>query len=65
MTQLDDTERRLLRSNCIGYDINPELIEELVQLERDNERRLRRRGIFPALRGCIEDFTREKFSDSH
>ena len=65
MTLPDDTERRLLKSNCIGYDVSPELIEELIQLERDNERRLRRRGIFLALRGCIEDFTREKFSDSH
>ena len=65
MTQANDIEQRLLASVCIGTDIEPELIEELIELERDNERRLRRRGLFAALRGCIEDYIREQDSDSH
>ncbi len=65
MAQTNDLERRLLASACVGTDISPELIEELLELERDNERRLRRRGLSAALRGCIEEYTKEKISDLH
>jgi hypothetical protein len=65
MTQPNEIEHRLLTSVCIGTDIEPSLIEELIELERDNERRLRRRGLFAALRGCIEDYIRERDRDSH
>ena len=65
MTQISNIEHRLLVSACIGTSIDPSLIEELIDLERDNERRLRRRGLFAALRGCIEDYTREQDFDSH
>ena len=65
MTQPNDLERRILASACVGTDISPELIEELLELERDNERRLRRRGLSAALRGSIEDFMRDRSSDSH
>ena len=65
MSQRDSLEHRLLVSACIGTNINPSLIEELIDLERDNERRLRRRGLFAALRGCIEEYTREQEFDPH
>ena len=58
-------ENTLLASACVGTDISAELIEELVELERDNERRLRRRGLSAALRACIEDYLRENSVDSH
>ena len=65
MEQQNDLERRLLAAACVGTDISPGLIQELLELERDNERRLRRRGLSAALRGCIEEYVREKASDSH
>ena len=64
MKQPNGLERRLLASACVGTDISPELIQELVELERDNERRLRRRGLSIALRGCIEEFMRKKADDN-
>ena len=64
MEQSNGLERRLLVSACVGTDISPELIQELVELERDNERRLRRRGLSVALRGCIEDFMRKTADDN-
>ena len=65
MTQTNDVERRLLVSACTGTDITPDLIETLIDLERDNERRLRRRGLFAALRGCIENYSKEQSDDYH
>jgi hypothetical protein len=65
MEEADGIERRLLASACAGSDIGPDLIEELVEFERDNERRLRRRGLFAALRGSIENYSRELRDDSH
>jgi hypothetical protein len=64
MEQSNGLERRLLASACVGTDISPELIQELVELERDNERRLRRRGLSMALRGCIEEFMRKTADDN-
>ena len=61
----NELERKLLAAACVGTDISPELIQELLELERDNERRLRRRGLSAALRGTIEEFMRERASDSH
>ena len=65
MDDIDSIERRLLASACAASDITTDLIEELIELERDNERRLRRRGLFAALRGCIENYSRELKDDSH
>ena len=64
MVQPTDSERKLLASACVGTDISPELIQELLGLERENERRLRRRGLSAALRACIEEYTMERDSDS-
>ena len=64
MEQSNGLERRILESVCVGTDISPELIQELVELERDNERRLRRRGLSMALRGCIEEFMRKTADDN-
>ena len=65
MEPTNSLESKLLASACVGTDISTELIGELLELERDNERRLRRRGLSAALRECIEDYLRENSSDSH
>jgi hypothetical protein len=64
MDQQHDVERRLLEATCLELDIDPGLVDILVALERDNERRLRRRGLFPALRSIIEDYVTEHEHDS-
>lgn len=64
MGQQHDVERRLLAAACLEFDIEPGLVETLVILERDNERRLRRRGLFPALKSAIEDYVTEREGDS-
>ena len=50
------TERRLLEAACLEYGVNSSLVQALVDIEQENERRIRRRGIFQMLRAAIEEY---------
>ena len=58
-----DTERRILEAACLEYGVASELVDELISLEIDNERRLRRRGLFPSLKSAIENYVQEHEDD--
>ena len=58
-----DTERQLLETLCLEFDIDPGLIRRLIELEIENERRIRRRGLIRDLKRAIEDYTMEREDD--
>ena len=64
MNEKTDTERRLLEAACLEFGIDSDLVEALISIERDNERRFRRRGLFTALRGALDDHVMERHVDS-
>ena len=58
-----DTENQLLETLCLEFDIDPGLIRRLIELEIENERRMRRRGLTRSLKKAIEDYTVEHEDD--
>ena len=58
-----DTESQLLETLCLEFDIDPGLIRRLIELEIENERRMRRRGLTRSLKKAIEDYTVEHEDD--
>ena len=64
MTGEKVTEQRLLEAACLEYGIDPSLVEALVAVEQENERRIRRRGIFQMLRVVIEENTERQRNDT-
>ena len=48
-------ERELLKTECLRVGLKPELVIELMEIERSFEKRLRRRGLPLQLRQAIED----------
>jgi len=48
-------EQRLLEAACLEYGIDPSLVHALIAVEEENERRIRRRGIYQLLRSVIEE----------
>ena len=48
-------ERELLQMECLRAGLKPELIIDLMEIERSFEKRLRRRGLPQQLREAIED----------
>ena len=59
-TERMDTESQLLETLCLEFDIDPGLIRRLIELEIENERRMRRRGLRRSLKKAIEDYTVER-----
>lgn len=59
-----DIERRLLEVACLEFDVDPDFVESLISIEKDNERRLRRRGLFLALRSAVQDYVEEREIDT-
>ena len=59
-----DIERRLLEAACLEFDVSADFVELLISVERDNERRLRRRGLFLALRNAVQEYVQERENDS-
>lgn len=59
----NESEARLLEAACLENDINISVVENLLAIERENERRLRRRGIFNSLRSVLEDHVAENSND--
>ena len=55
MTQ-QNMERRILNSACQRHDIDPKLVDELIEIEREFEGRLRRQGLQSRLEGTIADY---------
>ncbi len=58
------TERRILEAACLDFGVMPELVDDLIDLEIENEGRLRRRGLFPDLKETIEHYVSERNNDS-
>lgn len=58
-----DTESQLLETLCLEFDIDPGLIRRLIELEIENERRMRRRGLTRNLKKAIEEYTVEREDD--
>lgn len=58
---MDNTLKRL----CKKYNVDPEIIEEIIQLEKDNVHKKTRRGIFGDLRYIIDQAIKEgDFNDN-
>lgn len=64
MYEPNSAEQRLLEAACLEYDIDPALVHALVAVEQENERRIRRRGIYQLLRSVIEEHLGEISYDS-
>jgi hypothetical protein len=47
---MDDTLKKL----CSEYNVDPEIMEEIIQLEKDNVHKKTRRGIFGDLKYIID-----------
>ena len=58
-----DIENQLLETLCLEFDIDPELLRQLIELEIENERRIRRRGLIRDLKRALEDYTMEREDD--
>ena len=57
-------ERRILNRTCQRHDIDSELVDQLIEIERTFEGQLRRRGLSDTLRGKIADYVMERVDDS-
>ncbi|MFW6025999.1 MAG: DNA modification system-associated small protein [Candidatus Woesearchaeota archaeon] len=58
---MDNTLKRL----CKKYNVDPEIIEEIIQLEKDNVHKKTRRGIFGDLRYIVDQAVKEgDFNDN-
>jgi hypothetical protein len=49
----------ILKALCKDYDIDPKIIEEIIQLEKDNVHKKTRHGIFGDLRYIIDNAVKE------
>ena len=58
-----DTERRILEAACSEYGVAPEMVDELIRIEINQEGRMRRVGIFNDLRKVIENYVQEHQDD--
>ena len=58
-------ERRILNRTCQRHDIDSELVDQLIEIERTFEGQLRRRGLSDTLRGGpkIADYVMERADD--
>lgn len=56
-------ERRILNRTCQRHDIDSELVDQLIEIERTFEGQLRRRGLSDTLRGKIADYVMERADD--
>ena len=63
MTQ-QNMERRILNSACQRHDIDPELVDQLIEIERSFERQVKRQGLPAALKERIADYVMERADDS-
>ncbi|MFW5795030.1 MAG: DNA modification system-associated small protein [Bacillota bacterium] len=58
---MDNTLKRL----CKKYNVDTEIIEEIIQLEKDNVHKKTRRGIFGDLRYIVDQAVKEgDFNDN-
>ena len=64
MAEKSDTERRILEAACLEFGVEPGLVDELIDLELEQEGRLRRRGLVPSLKDAIETHVLEHEDDS-
>ena len=62
MTQ-QNMERRILNSACQRHDIDPALVDQLIETEREFEGRLRRQGLPSRLEETIADYVTERADD--
>ena len=63
MTQ-QNMEKRILNSACQRHDIDPELVDQLIEIERLFEGQLQRRGLPSTLENTIADYVTERADDS-
>lgn len=63
MVEKSRSEQRLLEALCSEYDVDPSLVDVLIQIEIENERRLRRRGLPDRLKNAIENHLTEREDD--
>lgn len=64
MYEPNSAEQRLLEAACLEYGVDPAVVHALVAVEEENERRIRRRGIYQLLRSVIEEHLGEITYDS-
>ena len=64
MAEKSDTERRILKDACLEFGIEPGLVDELIDLELEQEGRLRRIGLVRNLKAAIEFHVLEQEDDS-
>lgn len=63
MVEKSRSEQRLLETLCSEYDVDPSLVDDLIQIEIENERRLRRRGLPDRLKNAIANHLTEREDD--
>ena len=63
MVEKSISEQRLLERACLEFDVDSTLVGELIRLELDNERRLRRMGLRRELKNAIENYVLEHEDD--
>lgn len=63
MVEKSRSEQRLLERVCLEFGIDSTLVDELISLELDNERRLRRMGLRRELKNAIENYVLEHEDD--
>lgn len=61
--QKSDAEKRLLETACLQYDVDPEIVDKLLDLVQESEGRLRRRGLRGQLKDAIGDYVAETEED--
>ncbi len=62
---MNASERRLLEAACVQTELKPSLIERLIAIEQESQRKIRRRGIFQTLRAEIEGYLESEPPDDH
>lgn len=63
MTQ-QNMERRILNSTCQRHDIDPEIVDQLIEIERSFEGKSSKYGLFVILKNAIADHVMERTDDS-
>ena len=63
MVEKSRSEQRLLETLCSEYDVDPSLVDALIQIEIENERRLRRQGLPDRLKNAIVNHLTEREDD--
>lgn len=57
------SEQRILEDACLEFDVDPDLVDELIRLEQAHERRLRRRGLPAELKTAIKNYVQDHEDD--